>query len=354
MSQLRAAPAARPDRDKDVYEWNRELSAVSAGTPPPASPRRRLGTIFSLAALTIVAVAGVAAMTLRTSAPAAAAPATGRVTVSTKPAGAGISIDGVPKGIAPLTIELAAGAHRIEVRQGDEVREIPVTVAPGERFSQYVEFQPAPGTGRLHIESDPPGARVLVDGDARGVSPITIEGLVPGVHAVVLQSEVGSIDRQVTVDAGGTASLVVPLVSKGAPLSGWVAIESPIELQILESGRLVGTTATERVMMSAGRHDIRLVNEALGYEEDRTVPVSPGRTASVAIAPPQGTLHVNATPWADVTIDGRRMGETPLGNLRLPIGRHDVVFRHPQLGEQAHAVTVTLRAPARLSVNMAK
>jgi hypothetical protein len=36
----------------------------------------------------------------------------------------------------------------------------------------------------------------------------------------------------------------------------------------------------------------------------------------------------------------------------VPIGPHEVVFRHPQMGEQRHAITVTLAAPARLSVNL--
>ena len=44
----------------------------------------------------------------------------------------------------------------------------------------------------------------------------------------------------------------------------------------------------------------------------------------------------------------------PGGNLQVPIGPHDVVFRHPDLGEQHHAVSVTLTAPARLSVDLRK
>ncbi|MBI4477736.1 MAG: PEGA domain-containing protein, partial [Acidobacteria bacterium] len=95
-------------------------------------------------------------------------------------------------------------------------------------------------------------------------------------------------------------------------------------------------------------------NEALGYQGDWTVTVVPGKTATVPLELPDGMLHVNASPWADVWIDGKRVGETPLGNLRVPIGRHEILFRHPQLGEQRHAVTVSVSTPARLSVNLAK
>ena len=51
---------------------------------------------------------------------------------------------------------------------------------------------------------------------------------------------------------------------------------------------------------------------------------------------------------------GERAGDTPIGNLQTAIGRHEVVFRHPDLGESRHTVTVTASAPARVSVDMRK
>jgi serine/threonine-protein kinase len=67
---------------------------------------------------------------------------------------------------------------------------------------------------------------------------------------------------------------------------------------------------------------------------------------------PQGVINVNAAPWAEVFIDGRKVGETPIGNLAVSIGPHELVFRHPQLGEKRQAVSVTLNAPVRVSVDM--
>jgi serine/threonine-protein kinase len=67
---------------------------------------------------------------------------------------------------------------------------------------------------------------------------------------------------------------------------------------------------------------------------------------------PQGAINLNASPWAEVFIDGKRVGETPLGNFPIAIGPHEVIFRHPQLGEKRQAVSVTLNAPVRVSVDM--
>jgi hypothetical protein len=114
----------------------------------------------------------------------------------------------------------------------------------------------------------------------------------------------------------------------------------------------VGTTDAERIMMTAGRHEVQLVSDVLDYSVSRVIQVQPGKVTSLAIDPPKGVLNLNASPWAEVWIDGQRVGETPIGNLSVPIGPHEVIFRHPQFGEKRHAVSVTLSGPMRISVDM--
>jgi hypothetical protein len=84
----------------------------------------------------------------------------------------------------------------------------------------------------------------------------------------------------------------------------------------------------------------------------RKVQVTPGKVTSLTLELPRGVVHLNATPWAEVWIDGKNVGETPIGNLSVAIGPHEVVFRHPQLGEKRQAVAVTMGGPVRVSVDM--
>jgi len=65
-----------------------------------------------------------------------------------------------------------------------------------------------------------------------------------------------------------------------------------------------------------------------------------------------GTLALNAVPWAEAFIDGTSVGETPIGGTRVPVGTHEVVFRHPQLGERRTFVTVVVGQPARVGVDL--
>jgi len=43
-------------------------------------------------------------------------------------------------------------------------------------------------------------------------------------------------------------------------------------------------------------------------------------------------VRLNAVPWAEVQVDGVRRGNTPLRDLLLAAGPHEVVLRHPPDG----------------------
>ncbi|MGB8933190.1 MAG: PEGA domain-containing protein, partial [Anaeromyxobacteraceae bacterium] len=53
----------------------------------------------------------------------------------------------------------------------------------------------------------------------------------------------------------------------------------------------------------------------------------------------EGILAVNASPWATLFVDGRRLGDTPR-EVRLPAGSHRVRVVHPRLGAVEGAVEI--------------
>jgi hypothetical protein len=233
-----------------------------------------------------------------------------------------------------------------------------------------------PPVGTLAVNSNPAGAQVIIDGDAKGTTPITLT-LPPGEHVLALRADGQTRTIPVTITSGGQVAQFIELPTNvvaevtpapppvpatpvaepaGAPLvvAGWISIAAPIDVQVFERGRLVGTSQSERIMLGVGRHELDLSNEALGYRASRVVQVTPGKVTPIAIELPKGSLALNASPWAEVWVDGEKVGETPIGNVAVSIGTHDVLFRHPELGEQRHAVTVTLAGPARVSATFKK
>ena len=182
------------------------------------------------------------------------APAMGTLVVQSNPPGVQVFVDGVERGVTPARLTAAPGAHILELRGHGVPRVIPLNVTAGAEVSQYLEFANLPGAGQLSVQTDPPGAKVIVDGTERGVAPLMVSELAAGNHEVVLKSDAATARHTVSIQPGGSASLVVPMTAavSSAPLSGWIAVKAPFLVEIREQGRLLGTTDTDRVMMTSG------------------------------------------------------------------------------------------------------
>lgn len=344
------AATAPPDSRQEPIADVKSKKGPRFTVPVGGAARWRRIAVVALAVVALGEGGVIAARALRKPPPVKL----GTLSLQTNPPGVAVFVDGVARGNTPARISLDAGSHIVELRGRGVPRVIPVTVTAGAESSQYLELPETPSSGSLLVQSDPSGARVTVDGVSHGVAPVSVADLPAGEHEVVLQADGGPAVRQkVLIQAGVTSSVLAPVSTATAgPVSGWLSVKAPVAIEVHENGRLIGTTEADRIMMAAGRHDIELVNDTLGYRVTRSIQVPPGKVMPITVELPLGVLNVNASPWAEVWIDGRRVGETPIGNLPMSIGPHDVVFRHPQLGEKRQAVSVTLKAPVRLSVDM--
>jgi hypothetical protein len=342
-------------------------------TQPPARNRtwptaRWLLLAACCAVVPVVLVAGAFALqSIQWRFPAwHAAPQAATLTLATRPAGAEVSIDGQRRGDSPLTLSLSPGIHTMTLRRGRDQRTVPLTLAAGAEITQYLEFtsSDAPvapvALGGISVVTDPPGARVKVDGEPHGTSPVVVTDLSAANHLVTVTGATGVAERFIAVEGGGTASVVFTLPKRAelstpsAPLGGWLTVVAPFDLQVIERDDVVGASGTTKIMLPAGRHDVDLVSQSLEYRERRRIEIAPGKITAVRIEAPRAAISVNARPWADVSIDGNDVGQTPLANLAVPIGPHQVIFRHPQFGERRQTIVVTTKGPNRIAMDLSK
>jgi PEGA domain len=333
------------------YAEDRRSAAPVLGSPLRVLlATHRLRILLAVAGVLIALGIVLAVLYLRP----ASTPATGTLSVGTSPAGISVFVDGTAHGVTPLGVELPPGEHVIELRTATERRRIPVTLTAGGQVSQYFEFaRPTQASGELLVRTDPIGASVTVDGQYVGRSPVSVPDLAAGTHTVVLQHDVGTLTERVLIEEGRTGSLVVSM--GGTPKSaaaGWIRLDVPTEVQVYENGRRIGSSDLERIMLPIGRHDLEFVNDALGFRQQRAVQVTAGQVSQVRLEWPRGSMAVNAIPWAEVLVDGQRVGETPIGSITVPIGTHEVLFRHPDLGERRQTVTVTTGDTVKVGVDL--
>lgn len=287
-----------------------------------------------------------------------------------------------------------------------------IGVATGVR---WVAGRARPGT--LVVESTPPGSEVWVDGDRRGLTPLTLT-VSPGRHTLELRwrgrtrtfpldvapaaaltqtldwgrladtgtlkvtsdptgaqvlvdgrprgetpVEIGdlSVGRHTVVvrsDAGSVTERVTIRADEPATLDvliypGWLAVFAPVDVEIFERGQRLGSSSDGRIVVPPGRHEVQIVNEDYGYRATHALEVRPGAVASLSVEP-KALVNISATPWAYVFLDDQFLGETPLVNVSVTIGTREFVFRHPEHGERRVVAVVTLKNPVQIMVDMTK
>ena len=345
MNRSQLAVRQEPDDDLDpaMSPWGpppQDETPVPVPQPEPVpvpvtvapTRRRSKGLILTLATLAIIQAGVIAGLVLWRGKSTPVSAASEQVTAPLPTPGP--AADGRAGG-SP------AGSQEASLANPAAPPVVPAATAPA-----------APEPGNLDITSDPPGARVTVDGERKGVTPLVLP-IAPGQHTIIVTDGRTSTTRTMTVSPGSTASFVAALAPLGAA-AGWVTITSPVDLQVLEGGALLGTTSMSRLMLPAGKHQLDLASAALSFQTSIAVDVQPGKTATSNVALPNGSLSINALPWANVFVDGKAVGTTPIANLEIPIGTHEVIWRHPQFPERRQTIVVTLKSPVRLVMDLSK
>jgi PEGA domain len=217
---------------------------------------------------------------------------------------------------------------------------------------------PAP----IVLDSMVPGDAVIVNGQQVGVTPMTLT-LSPDVRSIAVQTRAPEATAPIGMPAVVPAAESAPnpaaaanavALASARERRGGLRIVSPVEVQVLEGERVLGSTADGPIVTTAGRHELDFINSAVGYRSRQVVDIKAGQIVRMTVTMPDGRVSINAVPWAQVLINGNSVGDTPLANLSLPAGEHQITFRHPQLGEQTQRVMVKSGALTRVSATLAR
>lgn len=328
-----------PPESKSARGWN----LVRVARPQTVEERRRVLRLLVLAALTLVGAVAVvyapAMWTLLYEGPVQF----GQATIKTDPAGAVVTIDGTVRGRTPVALTLRAGPHSLEVQNGGSVSAKLIVVPADGAITEQLAFPNASARGGLRVSTYPVPGKVTIDGVVRGDAPVKVGDLMPGSHVLLVETALGAQEQDVVVEAGTISPIAVPTAS-------WVKVTAPFELKVVEDGRSLGTTGSAPVMMGPGGHRLEFVNQPLGVKLPHYVDLPPGQLVEVPLDLPMGMMNLYADDPAEVSVDGKVVGETPLSGLPATLGSHEVVFRHKRYGEVRYTVMVTLAAPVGLNV----
>jgi hypothetical protein len=188
----------------------------------------------------------------------------------------------------------------------------------------------------IAAETGASGENLFLSTDARDAAPLRVTAAPDLSWVSVTSPSLGRIP-------GGKAPDVQP---------GTIRISSPIKIKVYEKSRLLGSVPGPDIKLPAGRHDIELVNVALGYRLEHSLDVEAGNDVSIHVAPSVGRVTLYAVPTAEVSIDGQVVGRTPVGPLPIAPGEHEVTFRHPTGLKDRQRVTIKSGETVRVIGNV--
>jgi TonB family protein len=242
---------------------------VAKPAPPPTVP----------APVPVVTVAGsVSAATTPAPIPAAARPRSG------------VSAGLILGGAAVLFLLALVGAgiiiYRSQQQAADPTPSAPTTtvVTQVAAPSPVEPTQPPAPTGALHVESQPPGATVTVNGEAKGVTPLDLPGLPLASYEVKLDLR-GFEPRTQSVSLTAEApqgEVKLPLVRMGPAMGTVDVLSTPFGAAVSVDGARVGVTPLTDQKLRVGTHQVEVAKE--GYEPQvSTLKVEVGKRARVDV-----------------------------------------------------------------------
>ena len=247
------------------------------------------------------------------------APETGSLLVAGDVSGAGIFVDGTPRGATPTVIDgLSAGNHLVEVRPNDPAMQTfsqTVRIIAGERTNLNAVMRAAPvASGSLRVLCNVPTAEILFDGELVGNPPASQQNIPPGDHIVEARAEgYQSAQQPVAIEAGQQRVISITLTAVAAA-AGRIVVNANVDnASVSVDGEELGAPPVVVEGATEGTHAI--IVRAPGHQEHReTCRVGPGVNCNInADLRPVGTpVRVEANVAnAQFFVDGELQGPVP-------------------------------------------
>ncbi len=306
----------------------------------------------------------------------------GYYSISSSPSGADISFDGVPKGTAPVVVEVSTDGTPGHVIAASKSGYLPwqqsETGNPMQGETVYVvadmqpvsPITPPPGSGKGYysVTSLPAGSSVIMDGQNEGLSPVVIEVSTDGApgHTFTVTkagyqtwkwTDPGNPKRDETVPVYAE---LVPVTTVPTQTTGSIFVQSvPSGAVATLDGGYGQITPTSFVGVNPYYHTVQVMLP--GYQVwTNTVYVNQGETKTITanlvpVGPKNGWISINSIPsGADIYIDNSYRGYTPSTIGGLSPGDHNVELRLAGYQTWKGTSTVTAGGTNTVTVTLTK
>jgi hypothetical protein len=230
------------------------------------------------------------------------------ISVSSKPAGARVLLDGLPKGYTPVTLTgISSGIHILELEytgytSWKSTLDVPETGIKAIAVNLTPKAASSPGW--ITVFSSPENATVTLDGDYVGLtmvnSSLNLNNIIPGDHAIVLELPgYTPYSALVTVSPNQVSTVHATLIPvSGSSAKGILSVTSdPAGATISVDNKSIGMSPLTADNIAAGYHVVNITLE--GYQVYSTsihITAETPSNVSATLQPVTSSLHTPVFP----------------------------------------------------------
>ena len=252
-------------------------------------------------------------------------------------------------GVAPTSKKMPYGSYHYRATMFKYHDAMGLAVVDKDKMNVQLSLKPA--FGKVSVTSTPNGAKVYLNGKDTGkTTPCVLDEVESGDAVLRLQmKDYAPATGKVVVRDGETASVSLSLNATFAP----VTINSLPGADIRVNGARVGTTSYNGNLQE-GIYDIEvLLASHKSVRKQIEVVANVPQTIELKPVPIYGMLDVNSSPMgANVSINGKSYGETPLTIKNLLVGDYEVVLSKTGCATHTQKVSVTKDNLASIDVKL--
>lgn len=279
----------------------------------------------------------------------------GSITVKSEPTDLDIYLNGKSTGKkTPFTFSsLEPGSYKIEVVYQNETKSELINLSGGENREIYFNFL---NFGKLIIDSEPKGAKIYLDGvDTKLTTPGVLENLKYGKHQIKLILD-GYEEYLININLNQKEKEIKVKLNKIESKTGTLEIITmPEGATVYINDEEIGETPL-KLNLEIGKYKIRLSLD--GYKDYSTdITIEENKVSKIEIkleeVKKEGTLNVKSTPSANVYINGKFIGTTPL-KVNLPEGEYFVLITLEGYEKYEKVVKIYSEREELIEVNLKK
>ena len=273
---------------------------------------------------------------------------------STPNEGVQIFINDIDYSFTPIEkLELAAGTYTLKATADRYQSYTTQLIIEGKETHQSLEIELLPNWSEVSINSKPSGAEVWINGENKGITPLTIDLLAGKYSLEIRHQDYLPYKTEFLVIANEPLNL--PVAELYSSPSHLVITSTPSKAVVSIAGEEKGITPLTIRLNPNIKHTLILIKPGFRANQ-QTVMLKPGeqQTLSEELQAILGTVILNVEPQdSEVFVNGKFAGSGTI-KLSLPSAPHRLEIRKSGYEVFEIMVTPSADAPKILNVNLSR